>query len=114
VERGDPRPAQPLEAGELRLYGHARVTGGLYCRAAVQLNGRGGELARVAAAAIAHGLDRDRPERGWVGVEAEDDLTAPLLDERGKPVREGENASDSTAGGLLPAGLGLIRRSGRG
>jgi hypothetical protein len=37
---------------------------------------------------------------GRVGVEAEDDLAAPLLDECGEPVSEGENAFDSSAEGL--------------
>jgi hypothetical protein len=75
----------------------------------VVLDGRGGELTRIAVA-IAHGLDRDRPQRGWVGVEAEHYLTASLLDERREPVREGENAPDGTAEGLLPAELDSILR----
>jgi hypothetical protein len=49
---------------------------------------------------IAHGLDRDLPQRGRVGVEAENDLALSLLDERGEPVSEGENASDDTVEGL--------------
>jgi hypothetical protein len=79
----------------------------------VTLDRGGGELARIARA-MADGLDRDRPQRGRVGVEAQDDLTAPLLYERCEPVSEGENAPDLSAGGLLPAGLGLVGRCGRG
>jgi hypothetical protein len=68
----------------------------------VNLDRRGGQL-RGIALAIAHGLDRDLPQRGRVGVEAEDDLAAPLLDERSEPVSEGDNASDPTAVEGLPA-----------
>jgi hypothetical protein len=32
------------------------------------------------AVRVTFGLDRGRPQRGRVGVEAEDDLAAPLLD----------------------------------
>jgi hypothetical protein len=71
-------------------------------RTAVQRDGGRREL-RGLALAIEHGLDRDRPQRGRVGVEAEDDLATPLLYERGQPVCKRENASDRTAGGL-PAG----------
>ena len=34
------------------------------------------------------GPDRDRPQAGRVGVEAEDDLAAALLYERRQPIRE--------------------------
>ena len=56
-------------------------------------------LSRVARM-VANGLDRDRPQRGGVGVEAEHYLTAPILDQRSEPVSEGEDAFDSTAEGL--------------
>jgi hypothetical protein len=64
----------------------------------VQLDGRAGELGGTAGA-TAHGLDRDRPQGGGIGVEAEDDLAAPLLDEGGQPVGEGSDASGGLAEG---------------
>jgi hypothetical protein len=67
----------------------------------------GAQLARIAGA-IAHGLDRGRPQRGGVGVEAEDDLATALLDERRQPVSEGEDTPGATAEGL-PASLSLSR-----
>ena len=73
----------------------------------MELDRRGGELGGLAVA-TAHGLDRDLPQGGRVGVEAENDLAAPLLDERGEPVSEGENASDTSVEGL-PAVLDLIQ-----
>jgi hypothetical protein len=71
----------------------------------VELHRRSGQLRR-SALAIAHGPDRDLPQRGRVGVEAEDDLAAPFLDKRSEPVSEGDNASDSTAAEGLPARWG--------
>jgi hypothetical protein len=43
---------------------------------------------------------------GRVRVEAEDDLAASFLDERGEPVSEGENALDPSAVEAFPARLG--------
>ena len=109
VEGGYAGGPEALEARELRLDGHARGAGGFDRRAAVEFDRRGGELGRLAVT-TAYGLDRDLPQGGRVGVEAEDDLAAPLLDERGEPVSEGENGSDTTAAEALPAGLSLILR----
>jgi hypothetical protein len=78
----------------------------------VQRHSGRAELGR-AALPIAHGLDRDRPQGGGVGVEAENDLTLPLLDECGEPVSEGENSSGPMAEGL-PAELDRILRGLRG
>jgi hypothetical protein len=69
----------------------------------VELDRRRGELRRVPLT-IAHGLDRDLPQVGRVGVEAENDLASPFLDECSELVSEGENASDLTAAEALPAG----------
>jgi hypothetical protein len=71
----------------------------------VDLHGRGGQVRRVPLP-IAHGLDRDPPQGGRVRVEAEDDLAASFLDERGEPVSEGENALDPSAVEAFPARLG--------
>ncbi|HET9185718.1 MAG TPA: hypothetical protein VFN82_06195, partial [Solirubrobacterales bacterium] len=70
---------EPLEACELRLDRDAFGTGGVDRRAAVKLDRLGCELGGLALA-IAHGLDRDLPKRGRVGVEAENDLALSLLD----------------------------------
>jgi hypothetical protein len=77
------------------------------------LGHRGGGQLRGVAIAIAHGPDRDLPQGGRVGVEAENDLAAPLFDERSELVSEGGNSSDTTAAGALPAGLTRFQRGRR-
>jgi len=64
----------------------------------VALHGGGGELRRTAAE-VSCGLDRDWPQRGRVGVETKHDLASPLLNEGGKPVSEGDDASGGLAEG---------------
>jgi hypothetical protein len=98
LERGPAGRAQSLEAGELRLDGHAGGTHRLDGRAAVALDGGGGELGRPAGE-VSCGLDRDWPQSGRVGVETEHDLAAPFLDEAGEPVSKGDDASGDLAEG---------------
>ena len=50
-------------------------------------NRGGGALADVTRP-VPRRLDRCGPERGGVGVETEDDLAAPLFDQRSQTVRE--------------------------
>ena len=82
LERPPARPAEALEAGELRLGGDAGGAGRRDQRQAVLGDrvgrGLGGSARRP----------RARPQRGRIGVEPEADLAAALVDERREPVGE--------------------------
>lgn len=78
--------AEPLEASELKLHRDALVADRGNYEPAVSRNRRSGTACRSGAAA--RGLERPGPEIGRIGVEAEDELTFPLLNERGEPVAE--------------------------
>src|SRR6185503_2978037 len=82
--------AQPLEARELELDRHARPARGLDRRAAVardRVRGQPPPLGEILDRRRL-GPDRDLPQLGRVGVEAEDDLAAALLDERRNSICE--------------------------
>jgi hypothetical protein len=98
----------------LRLDRDARPAGRVDRRAAVALDGGGRELRRLARA-IARGLDRDRPESRGVGIEAENDLAAPLLDQPRESVTERDDAFGCPAEGAsarngLPVGRTVLRQ----
>ena len=89
-ERGPPGCAQALEAGDLRLDGHARGPGGVDDRAAVR-GDRDARTLRGAASGPARAgrAGRRGPQPHRVGVQAEDDLGLTAIDEHGQTVREG-------------------------
>ena len=86
LERPPAGGAEPLEAGELELDGHARRPGGLDggARSGARPRRRWPRPDRSSAGA----LERRRPEGRRVGVEPQHDLAAALLYERRKPVGE--------------------------
>ena len=89
ADLGERRPAgraEALEAGELRLDRDAGGAGALDQRAAVGDDRGGGQLGGQRAGTGGH---RPLPgQLGRVGVEAEADLAAALLDERRQPIGE--------------------------
>jgi hypothetical protein len=80
--------AEPLKAGELKLYTDTIAADRGDDRAAVGRYGAGGSLNRRLAGDAVDGLDRRPPEPGRVGVETDDELTLSFLNERGEPVAE--------------------------
>jgi len=83
--QGSPaRRAQPLEAGELRLYSDAGRSGLLDQPATVAGDRGGCQL----GSRYLRNTGPVPAQLGRVGVEAEADLAAALFDERRKPIRE--------------------------
>ena len=104
------RLAERLEARELRLHGDASRAGGVDQRAAVRDHSRrgcsGGRalLPRGGRALLLDGARepllsgvRDGPQRGGVGIEAEDELRLALVDARGERVAEAQLQCPFTA-----------------
>jgi hypothetical protein len=83
-ERLPARRAEALEASELELDRDASRAGALDQPPAVASDGRCRGVRRRAGGRLP-GIG---VERGGIGVEAETDLTAPLLDELGEPIGE--------------------------
>ena len=104
-ERRPAGRAEALEAGELRLDRDAGVAGGADQRDAVLGDRRGRGLGRLSGPSP----DRRGSSPAGIRVEAEADLTAALLDERGEPVGEGRSGPSALDALLETSASGELR-----